>query len=529
MKLSVKLLGAFAVLIALMAGLGVFSISRMSQINRASYDMSTHWMPSIQALGEIRFLCSKLRRTELVHILTTDEEQMRQLDAEMDGIQAQIDQKFKEYEPLISEPEERENYPKFRAAWDEYLAIHAKALVHSRKNENDEAAALALGGTRTLFNNALELLAVLKDVNARGGQRSADKAVAQYYDSRELVVGLIAFSCAAGVLLALYLTRNVLKQLGEDPGYLHFLANEIARGNVDAGFKPVRDERSVYGVIIMMIESLQAMITTLGQKSAELKTKNDELEQVFYVASHDLRSPLVNIDGYAKELGYSLAELRHALEEHCGGPQSLRAVDTIMNADIPESLRFIQTSAAKMDALLSGLLRLSRLGRAALKMEDLDMNALMSRIVDSTEFKVKEGGVALNIGVLPPCRGDLVQVGQVFSNLLDNALKYLSPDRPGVIRITGELKGRRCVYCVEDNGIGIDPAHQGVIFEIFHRLDPSRGAGEGLGLTIVKRSLARLGGEIWVSSEMGAGSRFYVSLPSGEDQPVSREQEPADA
>ena len=119
----------------------------------------------------------------------------------------------------------------------------------------------------------------------------------------------------------------------------------------------------------------------------------------------------------------------------------------------------------------------------------------------------------LRVGDLPPCQGDPAQLDQVFSNLLGNAIKYLDPGRPGVISVTGRADLDRCVYCVEDNGVGIDPKHQEIIFELFHRLDPHASDGEGLGLTIVRQILGRMDGEVWVESRPGVGSRFYVALP----------------
>lgn len=249
--------------------------------------------------------------------------------------------------------------------------------------------------------------------------------------------------------------------------------------------------------------------------NADLAAKNAELEQVVYVASHDLRSPLVNIDGYSRELEYLLADLRQALS----GPDqqaALAPAAPIIDQEIPEAIRFIRTSASKMDKLLTGLLRLSRSGRAALNIGFLDMNELMARVLDSVEFLLKEAGVQPELGDLPPCCSDAVQVNQVFSNLLDNALKYLDPHRPGRIRISGEVQGDQSVYWIEDNGIGMDPGHLEKIFEIFHRLDPGYGKGEGLGLTIVKRILDRLGGAIRVESRPKAGSCFQVFLPKAE-------------
>ena len=135
-----------------------------------------------------------------------------------------------------------------------------------------------------------------------------------------------------------------------------------------------------------------------------------------------------------------------------------------------------------MDELLKGLLRLSRSGRAILAIEMLDMNQLVSKVIDCNEFQIRKTRVDLQMDRLPPCRGDAVQVSQIFSNFLDNALKYLYPGRAGVIRITGRVEQGRSVYCVKDNGIGIAPEFHDKIFEIFQRLDPSNGSGEGLGL-----------------------------------------------
>ena len=247
----------------------------------------------------------------------------------------------------------------------------------------------------------------------------------------------------------------------------------------------------------------------------ELMKKNRELEQILYVTSHDLRSPLVNIQGFGRELADSVDTVSSIISNEALPSQTKDKLISILGQEIPESLQFISRGTAKMDSLLSGLLRVSRLDRSALTIKQLDMNSIMSDIANTFEFQLKNADIELQIERLPSCRGDDFQINQMFTNLMDNAVKYLDPGRHGIIRVSGERTNGMVVYCVEDNGIGIARSHHDRIFEIFHRLDPKRGEGEGLGLNIVRKIAERHNGTIWVESEPGKGSRFYVSLSAG--------------
>lgn len=258
--------------------------------------------------------------------------------------------------------------------------------------------------------------------------------------------------------------------------------------------------------------TIAADITEAKRIQAVIDAKNRDLEQLVYVASHDLRSPLVNVDGFGRELGYALGELEKSLAENGPNDSLARTLRAVL-PDMTGSLRHIRSSTQRMDALLKGLLKLSRAGRAALTIADLDMNQLVAGVASSMEFQIAQAGAKLTVGILPPCRGDAVQIQQVFANLLDNAVKYRDMARPPVIDVSGSIEAGRPVYVISDNGIGIAPAHQEKIFELFHRLDPSRCEGEGIGLTIVRQGLARMDGGIRVESEPGVGSRFRVQLP----------------
>jgi len=241
----------------------------------------------------------------------------------------------------------------------------------------------------------------------------------------------------------------------------------------------------------------------------ELAAKNKELETIVYVVSHDLRSPLLNVQGFGQMLVRSCTDLAKKF-----GESTDVEVQRILGTDIPRALRFIEAGVAKMDSLLTGFLRFSRLGRVVLQIQRLRMEKLVTGAAQALSFQAEQFGASVKVEPLPDCLGDPTLVGQVFSNLIDNALKYRAPDRPCVITVSGEVLGARAVYRVCDNGIGIAPEYQHKVFELFHRLDPKRSQGEGLGLAIAQKALERQQGEIRVSSAPGEGAEFIVTLPA---------------
>ena len=280
---------------------------------------------------------------------------------------------------------------------------------------------------------------------------------------------------------------------------------------------PLRDEmdqpRGAVHALVDITERKQAE-EKLSQLARTLAEKNKELEAIVYAASHDLRSPLVNIQGFSRELMLVCGQMQQAISTSTDGSVPVAVLRESFNDDIPRALHFIQASVARIDALISGFLRFSRVGRVVLDIQALDMNELMVDVVGALKFQLEEAGAKLQIAPLPDCFGDATHIGQVFSNLIDNAIKYRDPVRPLEITVSGRLEGGSVLYSVCDTGMGIAPEHRAKIFEIFHRLNPDAGRGDGLGLTIAQRILERHNGRISIDGQVGVGSTFFVSLPA---------------
>jgi len=247
----------------------------------------------------------------------------------------------------------------------------------------------------------------------------------------------------------------------------------------------------------------------------QLRNRNDELQSIVFTTAHDLRSPLVNIEGFAGELEKGVRKLQKALAKEKLSEKAAEEISYLVETDIPQSLKFVRAGGQHMDRLLNGLMRLSLVGAAPIRVSAVDMSDVFDNIVEGLQYQINENEVEVTIQPgLPDCMGDFSMLTQVFGNLLDNAIKYRHPKRKATIEVQGVTKGDVVEYTVTDNGIGVAPDHLEKVFELFHRLNTKQGSeGQGLGLTIVRRILDRLGGTVRIDSVSGAGTTVYVRLP----------------
>ncbi len=245
------------------------------------------------------------------------------------------------------------------------------------------------------------------------------------------------------------------------------------------------------------------LIADLQQKTEELQSLNQEMEDLLYVSSHDLRAPLINVQGFANELQIGFDKLQPYISE---APEA-----AAINVDVEESLHFIQTAVARMDALINGLLNVSRVATRTSPTEDVPLHSTVEKIVESFRYQLEQQRIIVHVEPLPTVRGDAVRLGQVFSNLVDNAIKYMGESPRREIEI-GMRNGHGLpIFFVRDTGPGIPANSQETVFRLFRRL-ATKVSGDGLGLTLVRKIIEKHGGRIWIESTPGQGSTFCFTL-----------------
>lgn len=276
---------------------------------------------------------------------------------------------------------------------------------------------------------------------------------------------------------------------------LHLLLErmQMYRQARDQALQEVRERKRTEKALIENEKELEATL-------AELADKNTELETFVYTVSHDLKTPLVTIEGF---IG--------ALREDFGD---------LIDENAEKYLNYMSDASRKMEVLINDLLYLSRIGRLPERKIEFSFDDLMKKVLKTLQPYIDERGVTLNVEKsLPLIYGEIERLGQVIENLLSNAVKYIGKENPAPRIDVGAIEqGGQKVFFFRDNGIGIEKHYYQKIFEIFQRLPSGKkiGEGTGVGLTIVKRIIEHHGGKIWLDSEPGKGTTFFFTLKDKE-------------
>ena len=382
-----------------------------------------------------------------------------------------------------------------------------RKLVAEKLDELKQTTALAQGGKTDAA------LAIVRSNHGRDLMTQIRELVAQEHDSlarlRQQRVGELRDSAATltlltlvGVIAVILLAVPAVGQLAWRSRALGLARQELAAVN----------------------DALEARV---AERTRDLHRANEEIQRYAYIVSHDLRAPLVNIIGFARELECAMDAVRPLLDApglDRADPAVAEAAEAV-KADIPEALGFIRSSTGRMNNLIAGILQLSRAGGLVLQPQAVDLEAVTRECMASVQHRLNDAGAAVEIeGRLPGVIGDRFALSQIIGNLLDNAVKYLGDDRPGRILVRGRKEGACVRIEVADNGRGVASKDHQRIFELFRRAGAQDKPGDGIGLAHVRTLARRMGGDVAVKSDGETGSIFIVTIASDLRVVIAEEQ-----
>ena len=459
-------------------------------VNKARDD--SKWViHTIEVENQINALLLELRRAESGargFLLTQGPDFRSDHDRAVAAIVPALDKLTRQ---IGDNPAQREGIEKLSAAIETRLSQFAREMEFIRQGEPDKATALvreaAATNTTTTITNLANAMIREEERLFRLRSENADR-------SQTLAASLTGIGSGLVVVLALISI---------------WLVRRSAQARDDAENR-LRDAYA----------NLEAVV---DERTADLREANNEIQRFAYIVSHDLRSPLVNIMGFTseiEELGGDIfrrvSSLTHVPADGpplASGEVALEGADQQLSADFSEALGFIKSSIAKMDRLISAILNLTREGRREFQPEKIDVHEFVETIVSTLAHQAAEARAEIHVEPLPDIISDRLALEQIFSNLIDNGIKYLKNGVPGEIRIRGRTKLGYAIFEISDNGRGIDPKDHQRIFDLFRRAGTQDKPGQGIGLAHVRALVRRLGGTMSVSSELNTGSTFIVTLP----------------
>ena len=295
------------------------------------------------------------------------------------------------------------------------------------------------------------------------------------------------------------LEKLALMQPGEVSRQEFELADQAGRpGWFEFVDQPVFDQHDVLALIVSVGRNITEQHRTkaeLEDLNRRLNESNRELTNFAYVASHDLREPLRKISAFSSRL-----------TSHAGASLDARSLDYLDR---------MNSAADRMQRLIDGLLTLSRVSTNAQEFETTDLTDVMTHVVSDLGVAIAESDAVIRVGPMPSIAGDRAQLGELFQNLVANAIKFRADGVVPIVSINSERTATSIVLTVTDNGIGFEAKHAESIFETFARLHGrSDYDGSGIGLSVCKRIVERHGGVISATSQPGQGSSFRIELPA---------------
>jgi signal transduction histidine kinase len=429
-----------------------------------------------------------------------------------------------------------------RNAQDAIIGYLLIGTDNTARKQEEEALLKAGALQRAIFNSAnfssiaTDAKGVIQIFNV-GAERMLGYTAAEVMnkitpadisDPQELIARAKALSVELGTSISPGFEALVFKASRgiEDIYELTYIRKDGSRFPAVVSVTALRDaQAAIIGYLLIGTDNTARKLVEAAKRKLDqrLREANEEIQRFTYIVSHDLRSPLVNIMGFASEIDVwrkQIFERLGVLRAQVGGEIDSESDDPL-HRDVEEAISFIKSSVAKMDRLIGALLKLSREGQRQFQPQLIDMSQLLRSSLEALAYQAQAVNAKISIGELPTITSDRLALEQIFSNLMDNAVKYLRAGVPGIVEIGATESDGAITYEVRDNGRGIDTRDRERIFDLFRRSGVQDRPGDGIGLAHARTLVRGLGGSINVESEPGRGTAFKVTLPKSWPLPVS--------
>jgi signal transduction histidine kinase len=406
-------------------------------------------------------------------------------------------------------------------------AVQIRQSVQAYRQWSDRVQDLLHSGRR---RDVIERFSELASTDVLDTQRSTEAEAAR--ERQQILVVAAVLGSLLFVALAVWLfTRGVRGRLALLSDNAVRLASNEPLAPIDRGSDEIaRLDQTLHETSRRLLEAerIQARFQSdLARRANELAAINETLRQqtqenemFIYSVSHDLRAPLVNLQGFSKELIHACDDLRAAVRQSSLTPERRQHIERLVDEDIGEALHYLQTAVLRASHIIDALLRLSRVGRVEYRRQQVRVRDIVQRVIDAMQVSIRSKRARVVVHDLPSVWGDPTALEQVFANLVGNAINYLDPAREGRVEIgtTPSPPGVHSlrIFYVRDNGLGIPAVAIPRLFNAFQRLHGNVATGEGIGLALVRRVVERHGGRVWAESTEGVGTTFYLSLPEAE-------------
>ena len=410
-------------------------------------------------------------------------------------------------------------------------------LLHSGRRRDVIERFSELASTDVLDRFRAQIAAFQNEERLLDTQRSTEAEAAR--ERQQVLVVAAVLGSLLFVALAVWLfTRGVRGRLALLSDNAGRLACNEPLAPVDRGSDEIaRLDHTLHETSRRLLEAerIQARFQSdLARRANELTAINETLRQqtqenemFIYSVSHDLRAPLVNLQGFSKELIHACDDLRAAVRQSSLTSARRQYIEQLVEEDIDEAVHYLQTAVLRASHIIDALLRLSRVGRVEYRRQQVHVRDIVQRVIDAMQVSIRARRARVVVHDLPSVWGDPTALEQVFANLVGNAINYLDASRDGRVEIgtTPAPPGVQSlrIFYVKDNGLGIPAIAIPRLFSAFQRLHGNVATGEGIGLALVRRVVERHGGRVWAESTEGVGTTFYFSLPEAELR-ASREE-----